>query len=135
MKGTPQQPDPSKPGLHIPVRIRIDPPVEADMPELRPQREEDMPKGAYTKKRRLEEFAYTEDCEVCRRLRPGVMPRRPHLECCRKRIYEELAKTEVGRKCMETTNVKIDEHLAEKLEKEAGEGEQEKDMPMQESRK
>ena len=47
MQGTPQQPDPSKPGLHIPVRIRMDPPVEVDMPNLRPQREEDMPKETY----------------------------------------------------------------------------------------
>ena len=72
MQGTPQQLDPSKPGLHIPVRIRMDPPAQVDMPELRPQREEDMPKGAYVKRRRFEEFGYTEDCEGCRRLRLRV---------------------------------------------------------------
>ena len=49
MQGTPQQPDPSKPGLHIPARIRMDPPVQVDVLELRPQREEDMPKRAYIK--------------------------------------------------------------------------------------
>ena len=50
MQETPQQPDPSKPGLHIPVCIRMDPLVQVDMLELRPQREEDMPKGAYIKR-------------------------------------------------------------------------------------
>ena len=116
--GGPQQPDRSKPGLHIPVRIRMDPPVEVDVPELRPQREEDTPRGAYIKQKRFEEFGYTEDCEGCRRLRSGVVPRRPHFECCRRRVYEELAKTEDGRTWMEKANIKISEHLAEKLEKE-----------------
>ena len=63
MQGTPQQPDPSKTGLHISVRIKMDPPVQVDMLEFRPQREEDMPKGAYIKRRRFEKFGYTEDCE------------------------------------------------------------------------
>ena len=94
------------------------------MPELRPQREEDMPRGASIKKRRFEEFGYTEDCEGCRRLRSGVVPRRPHHECCRKRIYEEFAKTEDGRKWMDKANVKLNEYLAEKLEKDAGEEEE-----------
>lgn len=88
MQGTPKQPDPSKPGLHIPVRIRKRPPVQVDMLELRPQREEDVPKVAYIKRRRFEKFGYTEECGGCKRLRSGVMPRRPPLESCRKRIYE-----------------------------------------------
>ena len=54
MQGTPQQPDPSMPGLHMLVRIRMDPPVEVNVPDLRLQREEDMPKGAYIKKRHFE---------------------------------------------------------------------------------
>ena len=119
MQGTPQQPDPSKPGLHIPVRIRMDPPVQVE----RPQREEDMPKGAYIKRRHFEKFGYTEDCEGCRRLRSRVMPRRPRLESCRKRLYKELPKTEEGCKLMEKANIKMDEYLAEKLERE---GEQQK---------
>ena len=90
MKGTPQQPDPSKPGLHIPVRIRMDPPVEVDMPDLRPQREEDMPKDTYIKKRHFEEFGYTDDCEGCRRLRSGVGSRRPHLESCKNGRWKEM---------------------------------------------
>lgn len=100
MQGAPQQPDPSKPGLRIPVRIRMDPPAEVDMPELRQQREEYTPKWACIKTRRPEESGYTEDCEGCRRLRSGVVPGRPHLECCRGRIYEELAKRENGGKLM-----------------------------------
>ena len=40
MKGTPQQPDPTKPGLHIPVRIRMEPEVPFNMPDMMPAREE-----------------------------------------------------------------------------------------------
>ncbi len=97
-KEDPSKADPSKPGLNILVRIRMDTQVQVEMPKQRPQREEDMPKGAYIKRRRFEKFGYTEDCEGCRRLRSGVMPRRPHLESCSKRIYEEVSKTEEGRK-------------------------------------
>ena len=41
MKGTPQRPDPSKPGLHIPVRIRVEPEVPFEMPAMRPARNEE----------------------------------------------------------------------------------------------
>ena len=74
-----------------------------------------MPKGAYIKKHHFEKFGFTEDCEGCRILRSGVMPRRSHLDSCRKRIYEELFKTEEGGKWMEKANIKMDEYLAERL--------------------
>ena len=76
----------------------MDPPGDVELFAMRPNREEDMPKGAYTKKHRFEDFGYTEGCEGCRGLRPGVVPRRPRQESCRKRIDEELAKAEKGRK-------------------------------------
>ena len=47
MRGTPQRPDPSKPGLHIPVRISLDPEVLVEMPETRPARKEEGPRAAY----------------------------------------------------------------------------------------
>ena len=40
MKGTPQQPDPSKPGLNIPTRIVFDPPEEDRVDETAPLRNE-----------------------------------------------------------------------------------------------
>ena len=64
MQGSPQLPDPNKFGLHIPIRIRLDPPVDVDLPAMRPQREKEMPKGAYIKKHRFEEFGYTRIVKV-----------------------------------------------------------------------
>ena len=43
MRGTPQRPDPSKPGLSIPVKIRLEPDVKIDMPASRPARKEEGP--------------------------------------------------------------------------------------------
>ena len=40
MKGTPHRPDPGKLGLHIPVRIRVEPEVPFEMPAMRPARNE-----------------------------------------------------------------------------------------------
>ena len=86
MQGSPQQPDLDKLGLHIPIRIRLDPPADVDIPAMRPQREEEMPKRVSIKKHRFEESGYTEDCEGCKRQSSGDVPRTPRQESCRKRI-------------------------------------------------
>ena len=41
MRGTPQRPDPSRPGLSIPAKIRLEPDVKIDMPISRPARKEE----------------------------------------------------------------------------------------------
>ena len=46
MRGAPQRPDPSKPGLHIPVRIRMEPDVNIQMLSSRPARKEEGPRSA-----------------------------------------------------------------------------------------
>ena len=39
----------------------------------------------------------------------------PHTEGCRKQMYEELAKTDKGKKWMEKAETKIDEYLESKV--------------------
>ena len=87
MQGTPQEPDPNELGLHIPIRIRLEPPVEVMMPG--PEREEEAPKRPYLKKYHFEEHGYDESCEGCVRL-SADMPARPHLEACRKGCTKNL---------------------------------------------
>ena len=89
MKSTPQRPDPTKPGLHIPVRIRIEPEVPFDMPVMRPARDEDGPRRAYIMKRHYEEHGYAEGCEGCARLSEG-MRGIPHSNVCIERMYRML---------------------------------------------
>ena len=85
MKGAPQRPDPNKPGLHIPVRIRVEPEVPFEMPMTRPARDEEAPRRAYVMKRHYEEHGYTEGYEGCARLSAGMRPR-PHSNTCRERM-------------------------------------------------
>ncbi len=94
-KGAPQRPDPSKPGLHIPVRIRVEPEVPFEMPAMRPARNEEAPRRAYVMKRHYVEHGYTEGCEGCSRLSAGMRPR-PHSNACRERMYRDLKGTEEG---------------------------------------
>ena len=48
--------------------------------------------------RHSEEFGCTEDCEGCARFSTGI---KLHSSKCRQRMYDELNKTEKGRKWME----------------------------------
>ena len=114
MQGTPQRPDPTKPGLHIPVRIRLEPEVPFDMPLMRPARDEAGPRRTYVMKRHFVEHGYTEGCEGCSRMSAG-MKGRPHTDGCRKRMYQELQKTEEGRDWMRGAEARIHEYLAEKV--------------------
>ena len=83
-KVTPQRPDPSKPGLHIPVKIRVEPEVPCEMPMMRPARDEDGSRRAYVMKRHYEEHGYTEACEGYARLSAGMKPK-PHSNVCREK--------------------------------------------------
>ena len=56
MKGTPQRPDPSKPGLNIPVKIRLEPDVSRVMPNTRPARKEEGPRDIYLSKEDFKTF-------------------------------------------------------------------------------
>ena len=110
MKDTPQRPDPNKPGLHIPVRIRVEPEVPFEMPAMRPARNEGAPRRTYVMRRHYDEYGYTEGCEGCGRLAAKMKPR-PHSTACRERMYRELKATEEGRKCLEESEARIGDYL------------------------
>ena len=101
MKGTPQQPDPGKPGTHIPTKIRLEPPVVMDIPVMKPASNEEGPRRSYLKKGFFQEHEYTVGCEGCSRLSVGMTKVVVHREGCRKRMYVELQKTDKGRKWLE----------------------------------
>ena len=47
----------------------------------------------YIKKKILEKYGYTEDCEACRRMRAGIgQAGRAHTEKCRSRVENEMDK-------------------------------------------
>ena len=125
MKGTPERPDPTRPGIHIPVRIRLEPEMPFDMPVLRPARDEEGPRRLYLRKKDFKEFGFTEECDGCARLSSGMMPR-PHTSKCRKRMEEEMRKTESGRKRIEEADMRVHEFLEEKLMEDHAEKDEER---------
>ena len=87
IKGTPSQPDPSKPGINIPVRVRFDPIVH-EVAEEEVQDVEANSRRERITKGTLKRYGYTEGCDGCLFKEAGLSESRNHTEACRKRIQE-----------------------------------------------
>eukprot|EP00973_Karenia_brevis_P056195 7815668-Karenia_brevis.AAC.1 len=94
MRGTPQQPDPSKPGMHIPVRVNFEDFAE-DEPEETVERRF-APRRMKITKSMLKDVGYTDDCEGCDAQKAGLAVPKNHTEQCRRRVEKEMEKTEAG---------------------------------------
>ena len=111
MTGTPSQPDPSKPGVSIPIKISIPKCDDIPLDEVAPPREPEAPRRVYIKQRRLQQYGCTPNCEACKRMRAGGMKvggARPHTEVYRRRIEAEMEKDEEGRKWKHKSDEKGD---------------------------
>ena len=112
MRGTPQQPNPAKPGMKVPIKVTFD---EGNKVE----EESSMPMRAGTDVRRvritpavLAKYGYTEGCEGCRYKRAKMAGQRPHSEECRKRIMEALEDDEDGKKAKNRYEERVTNRLA-----------------------
>ena len=120
MRGTPQQPDPARPGLAIPVRVHFDHTI-ADQPQA------ELPNGSRQIRRMritaaiLEQYGFTEDCEGCRYRRAGLWESRPHSETCRSRIEQAMNQNDEGRRVLEEQRQRINRRMAEQVEEAAEE--------------
>ena len=123
MQGTPQKPDPTKPGLSIPVQIRLEPEVPFEIPNLVPARSEEGPRRPYIVKKFFEMHGYTEGCEGCSRLSANMKSKRPHSDKCRERMYQEMKKTDEGKKWLEGAEGRVDDYLEKKLKEDHGDRE------------
>lgn len=85
------------------------------MPATRPARNEEGPWETYILKRHYEEHGYTEGCDACGRASAGMKSKGPHSSKCRKRMYDELGKTEEGRKWLSEAEDRIDEFMVERI--------------------
>ena len=84
MQSTPQGPDPTEPGLHIPTMIRLEPEVPFSTPDLMATRGEEVPRRPYLKKGHFQEHGYTEGGEGCARLSAGMSKMVPHTRSARR---------------------------------------------------
>ena len=107
MQGTPQQPDPSRPGAHVPIHVRFDPPSTEQVDESAPLRREKGVRRMKITKKVLEDHGYIEECEGCRYQRAGLREQRVHSEECRDRLMKELGETEDGRQRLVNQNERM----------------------------
>ena len=98
MPGTLMGPDPNKPGRdRVPIRIEARVDRDAEQPSGSDGKEKQVRRMKITKKV-LEKTGFTEGCEGCRYMQAGMDEQREHSEVCRKRIEEEIGKTEDGQR-------------------------------------
>ena len=137
MKGTPAQPNPSKSGLTIPIRMTFDPmPPEQSEPEIQPNRVEEMPRQMPIHNWMLKKYGYTNECKGCEQRKTGLGTRLPHSQLCRRRIEESMAEDQRGKGTKQRADDRLNEWLSKDIEiqskeeplaeEEAGEKEEEK---------
>jgi hypothetical protein len=90
------------------------------MPEMIPIRAEEGPRRPYLLKKHFEQHKYTEGCDGCGTLVAGMKTKKPHNDKCRNRMYEEMKKTDEGRKWLEEAENKLNEYFEEKLKEDHG---------------
>ena len=118
LRGTPQQPDPSRPGLHIPIRVHFDPvPGGGGLsnppgpgPDSRQIRRMKITPAMLAK------YGYTDNCEGCRYKEAGFDDSRNHTEACRARIEKALDGDEHGRRYKAEQDLRINRRMAEEFE-------------------
>ena len=92
MKGTPKQPDPSRPGIHIPIKMQMIGPEHVEEPvavEAAPS-EAVIPRRFRIMTDMLAAYGCSTGCAGCRQKRSGFAGARDHTDACRRRIGEAI---------------------------------------------
>ena len=91
MRGTPATPNPSMPGISVPIAVNIDKEnADGEPMHFNVRQEETKARRMHLKVEDFEMHGYTEGCEGCNRMRAGGMESRPHSETCRARMEEAM---------------------------------------------
>ena len=127
LRGTPEQPNPNKKGLNIPIHVRFDVEEETQEPDIdiKPARQEDKPRAIYIKPWMTEEYGFTEDCPGCDAKRAGMSIPKPHNKKCRERLEEAMKGDERGRKAQDLADERWKHWTAKEMEKEDKKAEEE----------
>ena len=110
MKGTPSRPDPTKPGLDVPIKVRFDPVVEATPERMVEARSEVEPRRMQIRDRILKKYGYTEGCEGCSYKSAGLRDQRGHNEACRQRIEKAMEEDEDDKRIRERERKRKEKH-------------------------
>ena len=119
MKGTPQQPNPNKPGTMIPIKINFDEMPKHENINLQPARTEDGPRSMFIQGWELKQYGYTEGCKGCEHKRAGMESQRPHTQACRTRMEAAVEQDARGRAAKNRTEERF--HHWEKMKRKKAE--------------
>ena len=98
IQGTPQQPDPGKSGIAIPIGFRFESkPAEVGVQPVR-EMMEPMARRRGITQTELEKYGFTEGCPGCIAKQRGEVAKKGHSEACRKRIENLMRQDEGDRK-------------------------------------
>ena len=111
MRGTPQKPDPSKPGIFIPIRVTFDEPEKDPVLQSEPMRKERGSKRMKISRAILSKYGYTSGCDACRVQRAGLAQAgHLHSETCRSRIETAMEGDEEGQEILRREKEKEDQN-------------------------
>lgn len=117
-QGTPQIPDPRKPGVHIPVSVSFEvfagDEVNAD---AQPARRETTPRAVHIGQWMLEQYGCTDGCQGCDFKKAGVKTQRLHSQVCRARIEAAMDSGAQGRKAKAAARERFDHWAPTEMER------------------
>ena len=86
LQGTPQQPDPRKKGLTVPISFRFEPKASEAQAEPTKDMAEPMVRRRVITQTELEKYGFTPGCPGCLAMQRGEVAKRGHSEACRKEL-------------------------------------------------
>ena len=120
MKGTPQQPDPNKPSMNIPIRIQFDQAANAEPEPTVPPRKERAPRRMRLTEALFQKYGYTDGCEGCTFRRANLGDHRAHSERCRTRMEEAVDADEELRYRREEEQARFDRYASAATQQSPG---------------
>ena len=120
VKGTPQQPNPNKQGIGIPIQIGFDPTPSTEPERSCDAKKETVPRRMMITKDMLDEYGYTEGCDACHKKRAGITHRTQHTEECRHGLRERMSTTDSGKKRLAETGERINRRMEEQIVRSEG---------------
>ena len=131
LKGTPQQPNPMKMGLHIPTRLPADPALggDADGAAAEGGEEPDIPRDTAPAPdplvrrtpithKEIDKYGPTPGCVGCEAKARGEVTRRGHSDECCSRIEEGVRKDEAYKKKLDKVDEIMTHNIAKYIEKQ-----------------
>ena len=118
IKGLPQQPDPKRAGIRIPIRVTLgDERAEVEPREVQKDAEP-LPRRMGITMAELEKYGYTDNCPGCMAKRRGAVAKKGHSEACRKRIEDLMKQDNSDKKKLQKTDDRITAQIARRIEHE-----------------